>query len=397
MESRILLRGLMVVAGVFVIAGAWCFVDARRSRGPDTTVRFSKIDGAAVQAAAAARVVRELSPLPDRPEQWQWYLTRDEAATLIPHLGRSSLANYDPWMYCVGPTMRRDVMTWPEHPGGRVVMNTNSVGLRGRVELAEQLPDLRVLVAGDSHTHGVCNAFETFPALLGISLRRLNPGKSVESLNAAYGGFTFYQYAGTLLRWRERTPQVFVVAVFGGNDFMESLPFASFFARTKLVEWAPDRLQLRQKALARGPNAMGQALHSAFLFDSMPALADVAMAAAEETMSETRNVAEQIGTRFVVCFIPNPCTYTFDPPLPEVQAVLQQLRPTGFTLDAQLRLESRFVERMQELGIECVDMRATFAAEPTPPYWRKDLHLSLRGQRLIADALEPLVDDLVNR
>lgn len=396
MESRILFRGLIVVTGVLLIAGAWCFVDARRARGPDTTVRFSMVDMKAVEAAAEARVVGDLRPLPDLPEQWQWHLTRDEAATLIPHLGRSNLATYDPWMYCVGPPMRRDTMAWPEHPAGRVAMNSNSVGLRGRVELSQDLPDLRVLVAGDSHTYGVCNAFETFPALLGISLRRLNPGKSVESLNAAYGGFTFYQYAGTLLRWRERKPQVFVVAVFGGNDFLESLPFAGFFKRAKMPSWPADRLELRRKALGSGMNAMGQALHSAFAFDSMPELADIALAAAEETMTETRRVAEQIGTRFVICFIPNPCTYTFEPPLPEVQSVLKLLQPTGFTLDAQLRVESRFVQRMQELGIECVDMRETFEAELVPPYWRKDLHISLRGQRLIADALEPLVDDLVN-
>jgi hypothetical protein len=47
---------------------------------------------------------------------------------------------------------------------------------------------------------------------------------------------------------------------------------------------------------------------------------------------------------------------------------------------------------LRKHGIQAVDLEPVFAAEPQPPYWLKDFHLSVRGHELAAQTLAPLVE-----
>jgi hypothetical protein len=109
-----------------------------------------------------------------------------------------------------------------------------------------QQPALRILVTGDSHTDGVCNNSESFTNLLEAELSAAHPGEAIEALNAGKGAYSFYNYLGVLERLLPLRPDVFVVAVYGGNDFVESLALRHTFEHGA----PPTRASRRRKRCA---------------------------------------------------------------------------------------------------------------------------------------------------
>ena len=82
------------------------------------------------------------------------------------------LTVYDPYSYFRHRGNLDVERPWEEHPDGRWMLRTNSLGMRRDSEPAAERPDLRVLVVGDSHTDGVCDNDESYCALLEAALAR---------------------------------------------------------------------------------------------------------------------------------------------------------------------------------------------------------------------------------
>jgi len=55
--------------------------------------------------------------------------------------------------------------------------------------------------------------------------------------------------------------------------------------------------------------------------------------------------------------------------------------------ESSSRIADRFIEGLADLGVLVVDVRAEIAALPSPPYWRKDLHMDFQAHELTASAL----------
>jgi hypothetical protein len=279
------------------------------------------------------------------------------------------------------------------------MLSTNQLGFREDAELATPPADLRVLIAGDSHTFGLCNNGESFPNLLERDLRSRLGGKSVEVLNAGVGAFTLFNYFGTLLRESEFMPQVFVVAVYGGNDFAELLMLGHRFASTPISSWPEGALKRRTRGLAAGANAMGQCLNQVQTFLSMPDEQEFAVGTAVRLCSEMQQVCNERRIRMIVVFIPAACVCTFADPLPEMERAREALGlgPGPDESGINSSLAERFLSGVRALGLELVDMTEPFKLQNPPPYWRTDLHLNLEGHRLIAEQLEPLILRSVKR
>ena len=132
-------------------------------------------------------------------------LTEERAQRLFPQI-EHPWNRFDPLMYFGYEPDLHVRMKLEAHPDGFYWVTTNSLGLRREGEIAVQQPDLRILVAGDSHVDGVCNNSEAFPALLESALAADRPGQVVEVLNAARGGQSPFNYLGTLEKWGFRVP-----------------------------------------------------------------------------------------------------------------------------------------------------------------------------------------------
>jgi hypothetical protein len=327
---------------------------------------------------------------PDDPRSRPWFLPPDVAGALF----KLSMTGqqYDPWCYYARLPLTDVRVEWPEHPRGAWRLVSNADGLREDGEIARERPDLRVLVTGDSHTDGWCDNAESFANLLEAELARRNPGRSVEVLNAGNAGYSFHNYLGVLAKWRALAPDVFVVCVYGGNDFRDVLAPAAYFRREP--PWPFPEEEQEEVALGRKLSIAGMtnAFRSLFYFRRHPEGAERALADALELCGEMSAACRALGTRCVVLYLPT--AVDVDRELrPEL--FRRWIRKLGFSeedLAIHARLGERLLADLRAAGVETLDLTEALRARGEPCYWERDLHLNLVGHAVVAGVLVPVVE-----
>jgi len=313
-------------------------------------------------------------------------LSPDEVELLFA-LGKREFDVYDPQCYFrkrAGLEGRRD---WPEHPAGHYAWRTNSLGLRGSAEPAPTPPDLRVLVVGDSHTEGVCLDAETYPARLEQGLRAAYPGRTIEVLNAARGGYSFFHYLGALERALELEPDVLVVGIYGGNDFEEVLTPHHYFQGTRRPP-SESFQELRARAMRGHGTAIGQALNSVKYFVTWPDQVDVALQAARDCCTEIQALCLRRSIHPIFVFIPSAAEIEPEghPKLREAMAMLE-LSPED--LRTSERMADSLLAFLRQRGLDVLDLRPAFRSADELLYWKADMHCNLQAlQRIAAELLD---------
>ena len=326
-------------------------------------------------------------------------LDEDDVRALFKQFG-AGVHVYDPYTYFAYPgndemTMRKVT----EHPRGRVVVATNSLGLREDEEVASEQPDLRVLVAGDSHTDGVCFNEESFANVLEAELAARHPGRTIEVLNAGVGGFSFYHYLGTLEKFAELEPDVFVVACYGGNDFVECLKLWHHFDGSAIPERTKEYEKRRAAAVREVPDAgayLTQSLSQVACFDLFPEEEAVARRALRAVTTEIARQCRERGVELVGLYIP-PATRAQPHELADLDRMVELLGFDESSLGAADRLADAWLETLAELGAVSVDLRPVFRASESFLYWRFDHHIDVEGHRAAGLALLPAVEPFLDR
>ena len=335
------------------------------------------------QGATARTLVRQPIPL-------------EIARELMPALKGSGRMRYDPLThFWAGPGFEAR-LKFEEHPDGGWDVVTNQLGFREQDEVRVERPDLRILVTGDSHTEGVVATDESFSNLLEQMLRERAPDRTVEVLNGGLGAFNFYNYVGVLEKFLSLEPDVFVLSVYGGNDFKESLLLHRYFQRLTpppppTVEWA-----VRWKeAVAADLALIAQSYSQLLAFQNDPSEPPLALEAARLVTEEIQRICAERGIRFICVLIP--AMTDVQPQL--IQPRIDRLRDLFGLAPADLEINDRISEHylkiLEQLGLKCVDMRPIYRAEAESVFWFTDLHINRLGHQRIAEALLPLVEDLL--
>jgi lysophospholipase L1-like esterase len=239
---------------------------------------------------------------------------------------------FDPltWIWPRGAESKE--IPFAQYPGGRWVKRTHSLGLRDDDEPAAEQSDLRILVAGDSHTDGQCSNADSCVALLEARLAALDPGNDVEGLNAGHSGFHFYSYLGTLEIFEFLRPDVFVALVYGGNDFIEIL-FAGHYVRATAMEYDGTKCEQMFKDRGYPSGALSQALRQV------------------------------------------------DAPLRHPHGLELALYVARLTTQA---MADRWIADAAEAGVTVLDLRPALRASTVPLDWREDHHINLEGNAVVA-------------
>lgn len=352
-------------------------------RGPAQELlrtRSATAAGSDAPTAAPARAVR--------PEDRRFYLPIEDERKLFSDSMRGHV--YDPWTwYAHKPDLVHET-AWAEHPRGRWTYRTNSIGLRSDREVAAERPDLRMIVAGDSHTEGYCDNADTFPYRVESALAARFPAKTVEVLNAADGGYSFHNHLGVLEKFRDLRPHVFVVAVHGGNDFREVLLPHRYFARLPPVV-DPSLTEREGMAGKIFNGAVFQGLASVGWFQTHPEDVELALGAAQEVMAEIQRICVEDGIRLLCLYLPSPLEIEVERDADRLLRVMDSCEIGPKDLEEHARIGQRFLRQMQSMGIAVLDTTPSLRAVDGPCFWRQDLHLSIAGHAAIATALEPIV------
>jgi lysophospholipase L1-like esterase len=364
------------------------------NRGGDGETTEIVDDSAELAERLEARLGTKGEPVRHFPDSTlvREFVTEEDAQHLFPALKRDEAARhvYDPQTYFRYRAGLDYEVKFPEHPEGAYRVKTNSLGLIATHESEPR--DVRVLVAGDSHTAGVCSPSEGYPALLEVALGEQLGGRSVEVLNSGVGYYTFYEYLGALEKYLPLGLDALVVVVYGGNDFLESVRLRHWFAHTKqpmpgVDYWA--KMSAFEEACNRPKVWVGQSVSQLLYFATFPEEEEASLATGKEVLSEIARICDAEDVHLVVAYLPP----MWDVQLERYDGEFPKVRDSLSIGDRAVRgmhpLADALLAHGHALGVETVDLRPAFAAHPGAPYWRSDHHISLEGQRLVAEGVLP--------
>jgi len=301
---------------------------------------------------------------------------------------------WDPYCYFRSDPDLDYEREWAEYEGGAFRIRTNSLGLRMDREPAGERPDLRVWVAGDSHLTGVCANPDCTTGRLEALLAAADPARSVQVFNGSQGAYSFYHYLGVLERALalDLAPDVFVVVVYGGNDFL-AVYLWHFFTGTRRVARTPDQTRRFTRAAEQYPAAIGQVLNAVEYFRvGGEEEVENALVMATQTTDEIRLLCETRGIELVLAYLPAPSEVPGAAEPGEIAAGLESLGLAQDDLSRIGEMADRYLDAARGLGVEVVDLRPAFRAAERELYWRRDLHLAVAGHELAARALVPAVE-----
>jgi hypothetical protein len=278
------------------------------------------------------------------------------------------------------------VFEWAEHPGGRWTRVTNGEGAREDHEFPEPPPDDFVLVAGDSQTDGVCENPRSYANLLEAELAARRPGRRVEVYNTGVSGYSFYNYLGVLEAHLARNPDVFVAAIFAGNDFVESIRIQHLFAGTVPPPRSPEYAGRIVAARRFSPTALTQGLNQILYFRENPDQAELALRAALQAADAMQQACSEHGTTLIVAYLPSAFDLSLSDQRELKARAADALELSEADFEIANRLGDSLLATLRERGVVVVDLRPVFRAQSEPLYW-SDLHVNLRGQSVVAEAL----------
>jgi hypothetical protein len=225
-------------------------------------------------------------------------------------------------------------------------------------------------------------------------------GKTIECLNAGRGYFTFYSYLGTLERYLDLAPDVFVVTVYAPNDFLEVVPIYHFFEGTPRTAGVSEYQAIVDAVVAKNEGFFSQGGGSLKFFQHYPSEIPVAMRPRRRRCSTSRSCAKRAGSASFSSSCRGSSTSSAgraapDPAISDLERELDSMLELGRSdVDLNDRLGKELVDFLAERKIPCLDAHAVFDARPERLYWLGDHHMSTAGHAVLGEALVPFVEAL---
>jgi lysophospholipase L1-like esterase len=299
-------------------------------------------------------------------------------------------ADYDPftgYRHKSSATVRQP---FPDHADGYFTFKTSREGYREDFDHLPERRDLFVVATGDSHTDGMCDNRESFPNRLEALLASRHPDRAIEVLNTGMVGYSFYNYIGALEKLLPEKPDAFVLAFYGGNDFLDVVKLAHYFHHTAPPPRSAEYWEKMDKAQAVSSVALANALNQLLYFRYYPDQVAVAERAVLDVSAEIQKVCAEHHIPLFYVYIPPGFDVdgTLKPALAKAKDVLELSR---FDLQEYNHIADRSIAGLRALGIDVIDLRDHFKDLIDTYYW-SDLHINVKGHALIADLLLPKIE-----
>jgi len=314
------------------------------------------------------------------------------------------------------PDSRR-LTTVPEHPDGAVELRTNGLGFRNDRNPTTPKPvgTWRALVVGDSHTDGVVDnrdgVGDALARVLEIDRREQGIELRAEVINGGTGYWGPAQYAEAFSVWAALEPDLCIVILYEGNDFLDAVAAEERAGRRRL-----DRLEDHYPRLFEVAEHVGervsQQMNQDLLFAHAPSAAVDAVRLTREAIVRAGDTCTALGAPLVVVRLP-PSGAVHPPTADETTHIDRTLgsipwlsgRTLGSTTERQLAEvapEVIVIDSWQALYRRSRGLRRHVVAGDIPEhlgerepnqrmYWSHDHHLSSYGHAVIVELLRETV------
>ncbi|MCA8980765.1 MAG: hypothetical protein H6831_12210 [Planctomycetes bacterium] len=377
-----------LATAAFAVAAYWAYPFLREE---SPTVRVVDRSAELRQASDARRIGLGYDPVDRTNEGYPPPLVReplDEATVelFFPSVDSNESCLYDPHEYTRRAPHFDRWFPFNEHPDGGWRLRTNALGMRSDGEVAEVAPDLRVLVTGDSHVEGVCANSESCASVLERLLAEDALDQSVEVLNAGAGAHHLFNYVGTFERFAYLEPDVFVVIVYGGNDFSGAMLLDRYFRRRPAYEIRPNMIE--QQSLPESVSSLlPQELSQDIYFANNPEDVEAAVDLGCSVSVELSELCAERGTRLLFVYLPPPTRAQPEVFREDLERLMKFARMESSALGVSDRIADEWLQFLADRGLDHLDLRPAFRAAEEPLFWRTDHHLNVAGHRLVGERI----------
>ena len=277
-------------------------------------------------------------------------------------------------------------MSFREYKNGNIIYKTNNFGFRedANTKVYKDEGVIRILVTGDSHIDSIVINNESFPSLLEDKLNSAAKKKRFEVINAACGFYAFDNYYAAIRRYLFLNPEVFIVVVYIGNDFMGA---AEVLERRGKVNKRPPEYKKLSSLFKKGWTwpAIWQAVNQIYYFKTFPAMKEEAVRHALKTILEISAFCKKYDIEFIVVFLPTKLDVEWQEDKVALEKIAKHLELTDEDMKINRDLTESLIKGLKEGQINFLDLYDDMKGREFELYWKTDYHLNAKGHELLAE------------
>ena len=275
---------------------------------------------------------------------------------------------------------------WPEHPLGKIEMKTNNLGFRDDSEtIIKKSPGLiRILITGDSHTDGVLYNSESVSAQLEKSLKSKYPKKDFEVLNAGNGYYGPQNYLGVLKKFLYLKPDVFIVIVYTGNDYVDAIRIESENGRLSVPERPKDYFDKLWEIDGLYSGFTGQYLNQLKFFKTYSLYADTALEITTDNLLQIKKLCNKNDVEFLVMLLHTKLETEPETDISRIDEVMKMMDFNEKDKQNNQILSTTLAMWMAENNIKFIDLFDAFRTSADELFWKADYHINHLGHKLMA-------------
>ena len=274
----------------------------------------------------------------------------------------------------------RSAIPWPE--GDSIIKQTNNFGFVETGNTLVEKPDsmFRILITGDSHIDGVVSTNESFPNVLETELNKFPNAKKAEVINAGVGFYSFQNYDGVIKKYSKLKPDLFIVTVYTGNDFIEG------YLYEKENQSALTSLQTFWYRLKKGyfqwqTNAAStQSTNQILFFKTFPDKKEKALLIAQQQFLEIKKQCTDNGTALLIVLLPS----KLESEAEFKEKVLGKSKWSEAEININKELSSSLETWLKKQEIHCINVTSQFETIERKLFWDTDEHLNKTGHLFLA-------------
>jgi hypothetical protein len=286
------------------------------------------------------------------------------------------------------PNVTRD-FKWPEHPLGKIMMKTNNLGFRSDVKTEKNKPPgtVRIIITGDSHTDGVIYNSESVASRLEEMLREKYPEKKYEALNAGNGYFGPQNYFGVYRKFSSLKPDVFIVIIYTGNDFLDGIRIESENGRLSVPVRSDSYYEDLWKVDKLYSGFTGQFLNQVKFFKSYPQFTETAMKIMKGNLEKINTLCLKNNTRFLIVLLPSKIDTEEQTDSTRISEVFRIMNYDQQDIIENKKMTENLSAWLAEKQIPFVDLFPSFKSAEKELFWKTDYHVNHLGHEEMAEQI----------
>lgn len=286
------------------------------------------------------------------------------------------------------PNVVRD-FKWTEHPDGKIIMQTNNIGLRndGDIKVKKDKNQFRVIITGDSHVDGVVKNNESVAFFLAEGLNKLYPAKNTEVLNAGNGYFGPQNYLGVYQKFEDFNPDIFIVTIYTGNDFLDAIRIEAENGRLNVPERPAGYYDKLWEIDGLYTGFTGQQLNQLKFFDTYPGYVDTALFFTQQSLLEINKLCNKNKTTFLAVLLPTKIDTEPQTDSARIDEVFEIMNFNQSHLQKNRQMVEMLISWLEQNDINYIDLKEAFINSNEELFWKSDYHINVNGHKKIAEEI----------